>query len=191
MATLLATCAPDVESFGCAVYAAYRPCTPIFFDLNNNLPEFAGRNTSTVSRQNQATLGHVTPNLQGRPLNDVDLAALQIACRNLARGALWSEQGTPEIAVAKLAGEFTRIAATQVADVIECGRDPNIVTRAVSYLTYTHVAPVGVDVKWWFTELLTCLVELAVPSMIQTPESSAFLLDAQEGIAESLGPGED
>lgn len=177
-----------MESFGCAVYAAYRPCTPIFFDLNNNLPEFAGRNTSTVSRQTRANLGPVTPTLQGRPLKDVDLAALQIACRNLARGTLWSEQGTPEIAVAKLVGEFMRIVATQVADVIECGRDPNIVTRAVSYLTYTHVAPVGVDAKWWFTELLTCLVELAVPSMIQTPESSAFLLDAQEGIAESLGP---
>ncbi len=93
--------------------------------------------------------------------------------------------------MAKLAGEFMRIATTQVADVIECGRDPNVVTRAVSYLTYTHVAPVGVDAKWWFTELLTCLVELAVPSMILTSESRAFLLDAQEGIAESLGPGED
>jgi hypothetical protein len=180
-----------VKSFECAVYAAYRPCTPIFFDLNNNLPEFAGRNTSTVSRQTRANLGPVTPTLQGRPLKDIDLAALQIACRNLARGTLWSEQGTPEIAVAKLAGEFMEIVAAQVADVIECGRDPNIVTRAVSYLTYTHVAPVGVDAKWWLTELLTCLVELAVPSMILTPESSAFLLDAQEGIAESLGPRED
>ena len=124
-------------------------------------------------------------------VKEVDLAALQIACRNLARGALWSDQGTPEIAVAKLAGEFMRIAVAQVADVIESGRDPNITTRAISYLTYTHVAPVGVDAKWWFTELLTCLVELAVPSMIQTPESSAFLLDVQEGIAQAMDPGAD
>lgn len=124
-------------------------------------------------------------------MKDVDLAALQIACRNSARGALWSEQGTPEIAVAKLAREFMLIASTQVVDVIESGRDPNITTRAITYLTYTHVAPIGVDPKWWFTEMLTCLLELAVPSMIQTPESSAFLIDVQEGIAESMGPGED
>jgi len=122
-------------------------------------------------------------------MKDIDLAALQIACRNLARGALWSEQGTPEIAVAELAGEFMRIASAQAADVIEFGRDPNITTRAIRYLTYTHVAPIGIDTKWWFTEMLTCLLELAVPSMIQVPESSAFLLDVQEGIAQSTDPG--
>lgn len=122
-------------------------------------------------------------------MKDVDLPALQIACRNLAREALWSEQGTPEIAVAKLAGEFLRIAAAQAADVAEFGRDPNITTRAVRYLTYTHVVPTGPDAKWWFTEMLTCLLELAVPSMIQVPESSAFLLDVQEGIAQSTDPG--
>lgn len=119
---------------------------------------------------------------------EFDLAALQAACRNLARGTLWSEQGTPEIAVAELAGEFIRIAAAQAADVIMSGRDPNITTRAIRYLAYSHVTPIGVDPKWWFNEMLTCLLELAVPSMIQTPESSAFLLDVREGIAESMGP---
>ncbi len=121
---------------------------------------------------------------------EIDLAAMQAACRNLARGTLWSEQGTPEIAVAELAGEFMRIAAVQAADVIMSGRDPNITTRAIRYLTYSHVAPIGVDAKCWFNEMLTCLLELAVPSMIQTPESSAFLLDVREGIAESMGPAE-
>ena len=122
-------------------------------------------------------------------MKDIDLAALQIACRNLARVALWSEQGIPEIAVAELAGEFMHIASAQAADVIDFGRDPNITTRAIRYLTYTHVIPIGSDAKWWFTEMLTCLLELAVPSMIQVPESSAFLLDVQEGIAQSTDPG--
>lgn len=122
-------------------------------------------------------------------MKDIDLAALQIACRNLARGTLWSEQGTPEIAVAELAGAFMRIASAQAADVIEVGRDPNITTRAIRYLTYTHVAPIGIDAKWWFSEMLACLLELAAPSMIHSSESGAFLLDVKEGIAQSMDPG--
>lgn len=123
-------------------------------------------------------------------MEDVDLAALQITCRELARAALWSERGTPEIAVAALAGEFVRLATAQAADLIESGRDPNMVTRAITYLAYTHVVPSGEMSKWWFTELLTCLLELAAPSMIQTTESGAFLRDVRDGIAEWIKPGE-
>jgi hypothetical protein len=77
-------------------------------------------------------------------MRDIDLPALQIACRNLARQALWSEQGSPEIPVAQLAAEFVRLANDQVVSVIESGRDPNIVTRAIAYLTHTQVAPSNV-----------------------------------------------
>lgn len=122
---------------------------------------------------------------------EVDLPALQIACRTSARQALWSEKTTPELAVAKLAREFLQLAADHVITVTESGRDPNMVARAINYLAYTHVAPSAVEARWWFNEMLTCLLELAVPSMIQTPESSAFLLDVQEGLAGSIGPAED
>lgn len=122
---------------------------------------------------------------------EVDLPALQIACRTSARQALWSEKTTPELAVAKLSREFLQLAADHVITVTESGRDPNMVTRAINYLAYTHVAPSAVEARWWFNEMLTCLLELAVPSMIQTPESSAFLLDVQEGLAGSIGPAED
>lgn len=123
-------------------------------------------------------------------MRDIDLPALQIACRTLARQGSWSEQGTPEIALAQLAGEFARLANEQVVSLIESGRDPNIVTRAIAYLTYTHVVPSDGLAKWWFAEMLTCLLELAVPTMIQTPESGSFLLDVREGIAELTGPTE-
>lgn len=119
-----------------------------------------------------------------------DRPALQSACRELAKEALWSENGATEIEVAKLAGIFARLASEQVTGLIESGRDPNIATRAITYLAYTHVAPSGDDAKWWFTEMLTCLLELAAPTMIQTPESSAFLLDVQKGIAEPRVPAE-
>jgi hypothetical protein len=122
---------------------------------------------------------------------EVDLPALQIACRTSARQALWSEKTTPELAVAKLSREFLQLAADHVITVTESGRDPNMVTRAINYLAYTHVAPSAVEARWWFNEMLTCLLELAVPSMIQTPESSAFLLDVQDGLAGSIGPAED
>ncbi|MFY3553021.1 hypothetical protein YH64_016420 [Achromobacter sp. LC458] len=116
-------------------------------------------------------------------MEEVELATLQAACRTLARSTLWSEQGTPEIAVAKLAGEFLQVASDQLATVVESGRDPHIVTRAICYLAHTHVIPSRRMAKWWFTEMLACLVELAVPSIIQTPASAAFLRDVHEGIA--------
>lgn len=124
-------------------------------------------------------------------MGEVDLPALQIACRTAARQSLWSEKATPELAVAELAGEFLQLAADHVITVTESGRDPNRVARAINYLAYTHVAPSAVEARWWFNEMLVCLLELAVPSMIQTPESSAFLLDVQEGLAEAIGPAED
>lgn len=122
---------------------------------------------------------------------EVDLPALQIACRTAARQALWSEKTTPELAVAELAREFLRLATDHVNTVTEAGGDPNMVARAINYLAYTHVAPSAAEARWWFNEMLTCLLELAAPSMIQTPESSAFLLDVQEGLAGSIGPAED
>lgn len=123
-------------------------------------------------------------------MRDIDLPALQIACRTLARQALWSEQGTPEIPVTQLAAEFLRLANDQVVSVIELGRDPNIVTRATAYLTYTQVVPSNVLAKWWFAKMLTCLLELAAPTIIHTPESVSFLHDVQKGIADLTGPTE-
>ncbi|WP_438859947.1 hypothetical protein [Achromobacter spanius] len=120
-------------------------------------------------------------------MNDIEVAALRVACRRLAQEALWSEEGPTEAAVVDLAGVFLRLASIQAAGIIESGGDSNIATRAVNYLAYSHVAPSGDDAIWWFPEMLTCLLELAVPTMIQTPESSAFLLDVQKGIAESIG----
>jgi len=123
-------------------------------------------------------------------MRDIDLPALQIACRTLARQAFWSEKGTPEIPVAQLAGEFVRLANEQVVSVIESGRDPNIVTRAIAYLTHAHVVPSNGLAKWWFAEMLTCLLELAVPTIIHTSESGSFLHDVQKGTAELTRPTE-
>lgn len=122
-------------------------------------------------------------------MRDIDHPELQIACRTLARQAFWSEQSTLEIAVTRLASEFVRLADEQVVSVIDSGRDPNIVTRAIAYLTYTHVVPSNGLAKWWFAEMLTCLLELAVPTMIQTSESGSFLRDIRDGI-ELTGPTE-
>jgi len=51
-------------------------------------------------------------------MRDIDFPALQIACRTLARQALGSEQGTPEIPVAQLAGEFVRLANDQMVSMM-------------------------------------------------------------------------
>ena len=150
----------------------------------NSLRELAHDNKNTNCRVRQAL--HVGPQCvraEGTgPVKDIDLVALQTACRELARASLWSDRGVPEIAVAARAGEFMHVASALAADLIDSGRDPNIVTRAITYLAFTHVVPSGDIATWWFTEMLTCLLEFAAPSMIQTPVSGAFLNDVRDGL---------
>lgn len=52
-------------------------------------------------------------------------------------------QHTPEIPMARLAGEFVRLTDAQVVNMIESGRYPSIITGAITSPPSTALAPVS------------------------------------------------
>lgn len=69
--------------------------------------------------------------------------------------------------------------------IVDQKRDPNLITRAVLYLSQSHAIPPMKDDLVWFSNMLEALVELACPNSILTKETVQFLYDVEEGIKES------
>lgn len=116
--------------------------------------------------------------------------ALNDACLELAKHVLVTKNGMSNDIVETLAAKFQDEALRYLDFIIGQDRDPNILTRAVHYLVDSHaIPPMGSDISW-FREMLTCLVELAVPNSGLTQKSAEFLKDVQIGIAESIDSAE-
>jgi len=117
-------------------------------------------------------------------MRKMNFAELEAACRDLAKSTLGSAAEPEADVMETLTHKFMQQCERQVDYISDMARDPNILTRAVRYIAHTHaIPPMGADVEW-FATMLDCLIELAVPNAGQTPESSAFLHDVQEGISE-------
>jgi len=118
----------------------------------------------------------------------LDEHELQDACHELARVVLLASQ--PQVSndiLETLAAKFEREAADFAPMIARAGRDPNLLSRAVYYLTDAHVLPLmGTDMEW-FRQALVCLVELAVPGIALSEKGGAFLRDVRLGVEQSLG----
>ena len=121
-------------------------------------------------------------------MSRLDEDALRDASRDLARVVLAA--GQPQVSndiLETLAARFEREAVDFAPMVARAGRDPNLLTRAIIYITDAHALPLmGTDMDW-FRQTLACLVELAVPGIALSERGGAFLRDVQVGIAQSLG----
>ena len=121
-------------------------------------------------------------------MSRLDEDALRDACRDLARVVLAA--GQPQVSndiLETLAARFEREAVDFAPMVARAGRDPNLLTRAMVYITDAHALPLmGTDMEW-FRQTLACLVELAVPGIALSERGGAFLRDLQVGIEQSLG----
>lgn len=116
--------------------------------------------------------------------------ALNDACLELARQVLITKNGPSNDIVETLAAKFEDEALHHLDFIIGQERDPNVLTRAVHYLVDAHaIPPMGSDISW-FREMLTCLVELAVPNSGLTQQGAEFLGDVQIGIAASINHAE-
>jgi hypothetical protein len=112
--------------------------------------------------------------------------ALNDACLTLAKQVLTTKNGVSNDIVETLAAKFQDEALRHSDFIIGQDRDPNLLTRAIYYLTDAHaIPPMGSDIGW-FQQMLTCLVDLAVPNAGLTDKGAEFLKDLQVGIAESL-----
>ncbi|MBA5690640.1 hypothetical protein [Rugamonas apoptosis] len=117
--------------------------------------------------------------------------ALNDACLELAKQVLWTNNGVSSDIVETLAARFQDEVLSHVDFIVGQNRDPNILTRAVHYLVDSHaIPPMGSDIAW-FRQMLTCLVELAVPNSGLTPKGAEFLKDVQIGIEESIESADD
>ena len=115
--------------------------------------------------------------------NRLQKGALNDACRRVAEQILWTPAGTSADLVETLAGKFQEIAERHDKFIIGQEEDPNVITRAVSYMADVHAVPMSVSRSMqWFDAVLSCLVELAVPNSVVSEGSLPFFDDVRRGI---------
>ena len=115
--------------------------------------------------------------------------ALHAACRAVAKETLWKPAGekkTTEKEVETLAGQLYDIALGPLDFIIEQGRDPNVLVRAVRYLAHTHAIPPMRNDTGWFIDMLEVLIELACPNTDLPRNGKAFIADLRRGLSTKL-----
>lgn len=117
---------------------------------------------------------------------ELDRGELMAACNEVARSTMWDLRPVDVTSIQAVADEFYEIALTHLDLLVQEGRDPNLITRAVKYLARSHAIPPMREDTRWFSDMLTALIELACPTCSSDPDSHAFLRDIEEGI---LGRG--
>lgn len=108
--------------------------------------------------------------------------ALKQACLAVAKRIAWRDGPVDEVLAASFAEILYKEALFHEEFIRGQDRDPNMITRAVSYLAHAHaIPPIGVDV-FWFREMLSALVELACPNTPGRREDEQFYRDIEEGL---------
>lgn len=112
--------------------------------------------------------------------------ALNDACIALAKSVFPGSMDLSSDLIETLAHRYQEAALRHADYIIGQERDPNIITRAVTYLTDAHgIPPMGTDVEW-FILMLECVIELAVPNSNYGGDAALFLKDVSVGVAGSI-----
>jgi hypothetical protein len=117
----------------------------------------------------------------------LDRDALKAACFAVARSTMWDRRPVDVASIDAVAERLCLIAVEYEEFVQGQERDPNLVTRAVVYLSHIHAIPPMRDDTTWFSDMLAALVELACPNAVASRESDAFYRDIEDGLAVSRG----
>jgi len=119
-------------------------------------------------------------------------SALLEACEKVANQTLWQTPHPQDISDIidfeqrnMLAQKYFEKALQHVEFITGQERDPNLITRAVVYLAYSHAIPPMKDDLSWFNDMLEALIELACPNVLHFKETSQFLYDIEKGINET------
>jgi hypothetical protein len=108
--------------------------------------------------------------------------ALNDACRVVAMNVC---PGAQNDVIETMSHRFQEAALFHEQFIVEQGRDPNMLTKAVLYLANAHAIPPMHTEITWFENMLDCLVELAVPNSQCGEDAIAFLAEVESGINES------
>jgi hypothetical protein len=115
----------------------------------------------------------------------LDSEALKTACFLLAKNTKWERRPVGVHSIKRLANQFFEIAKDYEEFVSGQERDPNLITRAVLYLSNVHAVPTMQENTVWFSSMMDVLIELACPNTQSPLETEAFYKDIEEGISES------
>jgi hypothetical protein len=116
--------------------------------------------------------------------NRLQRGALSDACRRVAEQVLWTCAGTSADLVESLAGKFQEIAERHDEFIVGKGGDPNVITRAASYMADVHAVPMNVSLSVrWLESVISYQVELTVPNPVVSNGSLPFFDDLRRGIA--------
>lgn len=112
----------------------------------------------------------------------LDRDALKRACLEVAKSIAWRDGPVNDVLAASFAEILCEEALSHEEFIVGQGRDPNMITRAVSYLAHAHaIPPMGADVSW-FREMLCVLIELACPNSAGRKENERLYRDIEDGI---------
>lgn len=109
------------------------------------------------------------------------------ACFRLAHDSMLAFKPVSTDAIMDLARELEKVAMRHVEFVSECKRDPNIVVRAIWWLTETQATTTADKMKEWLEDMLEALLELAVPKETLSDKSIGLLKDMEFGFREFRG----
>ena len=115
----------------------------------------------------------------------LDRTALSDACYRIARTMMWARHPVDAERIQAVARSLCEAALTHEDYIVEASRDPNLLLLCVEYLETTQAIPPMADDTRWFADMLSVLVELAVPNTTAGAESEGLYREIEAGIAVS------
>ena len=114
--------------------------------------------------------------------HQLDKNALMDACYKMVRTTMWARHPVDTARIQAVASSLCEVALTHEDYIVESGRDPNLLRLCVEYLEKTQAIPPMADDTRWFADMLSVLVELAVPNTTAGARSEGLYREIEAGI---------
>jgi hypothetical protein len=112
----------------------------------------------------------------------LDHDALKRACLEVAKSIAWRDGPVDDILASTFSEILYKEALYHEEFIAGQDRDPNLITRAVSYLAHAHaIPPMRLDISW-FRDMLAALIELICPNSAGREEDMQFYQDIEDGL---------
>lgn len=107
---------------------------------------------------------------------------LEAACTALVASIYTTNDFETSIEADAYRAAIVKECLTHLDRIQQAGRDPNLVTRAVLYITDVYAIPPLASDTAWFRHVLSALLEVAVPNSGISPEGLGFLDEVRVGL---------